>query len=163
MCFWVGCWNFRRVCKFFQRTLFHVIIAYFSLLPQPLHETAALLSACGTRQRALGKFSSVKGSLPSVFYRALDKDCVECLREPSAKKVAVTTILGDGCFAECLQESTQQRFFFFFWKFFAKGHFNRHSVKKLFFFEIFCRVSFTWLSATWFFCWVSYGRHLAKK
>jgi len=68
-----------------------------------LQETAALPSACGTRQRlyrasaALGKgpsanFKSAKGSLPSIFYRALGKGFAECLLGGTRqRKVTVMT------------------------------------------------------------------------
>jgi len=73
------------------------------------HSVKALLhSAKLLPSAALGKdhsanFSSVKGSLPSAFCRALGKDFAECLWEPSAKKSCRDgDFISDGRFAECL-------------------------------------------------------------
>jgi hypothetical protein len=77
------------------------------------HSAKALLHSAKGGPSA--KFLSVKGSLSSAFYRALDKDFAECLQKLSAKKSCRDgDILTNGCFVECLQ--------------------GRHSAKKLLFF-----------------------------
>jgi hypothetical protein len=90
-----------------------------------LQETAALPSACGTRQRlyrasaALGKgpsanFKSAKGSLPSIFYRALGKGFAECLLGGTRQR-KVTVMTGyklTVVLPSVSKKGTRQRIFF---------------------------------------------------